>query len=68
MGVCVTHVLTLMICVLCMQSTTPSPVKYQKIEPHAKVEAYRPFGSAQSRFMAGAEVSFCVGQSGPSLQ
>ena len=44
-----------------MQSTTPSPVKYQRIEPHAKVEAYKPFGSAQSRFMAGAEVSFCVG-------
>ena len=44
-----------------MQSTTPSPVKYQKIEPLAKVDAYKPFGSAQPRFMAGAEVSFQAG-------
>ena len=44
-----------------MQSTTPSPVKYQKIEPLAKVDAYKPFGSAQPRFMAGAEVSVHAG-------
>ena len=53
--------------VLCMQSTTPSPVKYQKIETLAKVDAYKPFGSAQPRFVAGAEVSSHVGQAGLRL-
>ena len=53
--------------VLCVQSTTPSPVKYQKIDTLAKVDAYKPFGSAQPRFVAGAEVSSHVGQAGLRL-
>ena len=50
------------VCVcLCVQSATPSPVKYQKIVPLAKVDAYKSFGSAQPRFVIGAEeVSHCM--------
>lgn len=53
-GMCVTRVM----CVLCVQSSTPSPVKYQTIEHLAPDGAYKPFGSDQPRFVAGAEVSY----------
>ena len=53
-GVCVTRVM----CTPCIQSSTPSLVKYQKIEQLAPDDAYKPFGSDQPRFVAGAEVSY----------